>query len=116
MCDNKVNILDKWSPSANLSRNSQCGDCLKFNVTIIDKPDINVTIIISSIIIGPTNFSISSLFYNKNNVQTGQLCRSSVKNNTVYLTNIQNPENIIQYKINDTQCVYDVEFKYVAPP
>jgi hypothetical protein len=116
MCDNKVNILDKWSPSANLSRNSQCGDCLKFNVTIIDKPlnpDEYVLVSTTKFDSGP--FPLTPTSYDGTSIVngTGYICRSKlIKNNTLYVYLGYNMNVLIfkkELKINYSQCEYNIK-------
>ena len=108
-CSNKVNILNKWSPS-NLSSNSPCGGCLKFNVTL-NKPLTLTEFIIISTVPVPVNVDKNydgTVIFNEN--ETGYICRSKlIKNNTlyVYLGNI--PQLIKELKINNSRCEYNIK-------
>jgi hypothetical protein len=116
-CDNKVNILDKWSPSANLSRNSQCEGCLKFNVDVLNKPlNTDEFVTVSTTIFNtdepllmPKSFDGTSIF---NGNGTGYICRSKlIKNNTLYVY-LGNNNGLIfkkELKINYSQCEYNIK-------
>ena len=113
-CQNKVNILDKWAPSANLSRNSPCGGCLKFNVKFKPlNPEEFVTVSTLMLdeenhLVMNTNFDGTSIF-NENG--TGYICRSKlIKNNTLYVfINRDTFKFIKELKINDSQCEYNIK-------
>ena len=109
-CSNKVNILNKWSPS-NLSSNSPCGGCLKFNVTLNKPLNPEDGIFISTLkfdIDNPTKNFDATVIFNEN--ETGYICRSKlIKNNTlyVYLTDIS--QVIKELKINNSRCEYNIK-------
>ena len=104
-CSNKVNILNKWSPS-NLSSNSPCGGCLKFNVTLNKPLTLTEFIIISTAPLNVDKNYGGTVIFNEN--ETGYICRSKlIKNNTlyVYLTD----KVIKELKINNSRCEYNIK-------